>query len=794
MSMFRWYVVTGIAALVWWAMWNSMRREPGNTHVAKEATGYWLVLASVIGLGYVAWLLCLRGVGDLDDSHVYMTLVSLAALWFALAIMGVINVSQATRERCAGLGAVVMLGVVAHAGFTAWNTRRGPDTIVSAQAEEPSVLPTPPVDEWCIAPGVGYANIQSVMPSSTGVQDKTVVAIDVHGAVFLWDSGTSAWRCINDNIRDILVSGCAVSPMFAADATVYLATHRGLFVSTDKGMTWRKLFGKDDSQHVNAIALGPTTVGYTIFIATRHGLFRSSDRGASWELVGTEIGKRIPRTLAISPAYAEDSTLYVGTSAGVFKSTDAGKSWQPACNYLRRSAVRSLSWVGPAGQDARGFLAVCDGFDFDSRTAYLSLHGDARWHRFGAGFMAFLPTENYVVASLTAFSPAPPEWTLFYGESKGTVCRSVKGKWEKIQLDAMQDYVNTIAVPSDYAQSQIVLIGCTRGLTALDLSRRTWTVRNRGLSGLGVADLTVSSRGGKLSVHAAADLGLFESADPVGNWSRCGDTADDALGLAVCDVGGQIFYGTALGLWKSDDGKRWTKITAGINTRRVQALAASPDYSNDHTLYAGTAEGVFRSTDSGMTWEQVGEGFRESTNILVCTTGRDVDHILLAGTRTGAYKSIDRGKSWQRIGPAGTGLSCQALAVSGSFHQDGVILVALGAGLYKSVNAGRDFSPLQITSKVKHVTSIALSAAYANDHRIWVGMRESGIFESADEGKTWKAMRSAPVRGTVAVIRCVQAPSGMLLLAGVREGGVWQYRFSKEHSQAANATERVFRP
>ena len=68
-----------------------------------------------------------------------------------------------------------------------------------------------------------------------------------------------------------------------------------------------------------------------------------------------------------------------------------------------------------------------------------------------------------------------------------------------------------------------------------------------------------------------------------------------------------LYAGTAIGVFKSTDGGRdWGLVNAGLTDTYVRALAI--DALTPTTLYAGTHGGVFKSTDGGATWEKLKNG------------------------------------------------------------------------------------------------------------------------------------------------------------------------------------------
>src|SRR5260370_6757556 len=119
------------------------------------------------------------------------------------------------------------------------------------------------------------------------------------------------------------------------------------------------------------------------------------------------------------------------------------------------------------------------------------------------------------------------------------------------------------------------------------------------------------------------------------------------------------------GLWKTvDGGLSWNPVTDGqIKSSSVGAVAVSE--SNPDIIYIGTGEacirgnimpgdGVYKSTDAGKTWTHI--GFSDSdaiSKIRVHPTNPNIVFVAdfgkygTASAERGLYKSTDSGKTWQ---------------------------------------------------------------------------------------------------------------------------------------------------
>jgi photosystem II stability/assembly factor-like uncharacterized protein len=109
-------------------------------------------------------------------------------------------------------------------------------------------------------------------------------------------------------------------------------------------------------------------------------------------------------------------------------------------------------------------------------------------------------------------------------------------------------------------------------------------------------------------------------------------------------------YGIGL-LKSSDNGKTWVKsIDWSYNqTRGIEVIKLDP--VNPDTVYAGTTEGIYKSTDAGVSWNHI-HSVIMTTDILI--SKQNTQQILAAcgnlnSTGAGIYKSTDGGISWTQI-------------------------------------------------------------------------------------------------------------------------------------------------
>jgi len=172
----------------------------------------------------------------------------------------------------------------------------------------------------------------------------------------------------------------------------------------------------------------------------------------------------------------------------------------------------------------------------------------------------------------------------------------------------------------------------------------------------GVRALAIDPRDGKL--FKASSDGLFQSGDGGKNWARMTLPAEIATkGVATValrkDQPDTIYIaGEQIGIWRSHDaGKAWQKITRGLASEQVSALAVhSNGYPRDrkNSLFAWVdGVGMFESDNDGDSWKRsVDQGMGLDNAPVMALMHSPLEGSmntgwLYASTPSGAFLSMD---------------------------------------------------------------------------------------------------------------------------------------------------------
>jgi photosystem II stability/assembly factor-like uncharacterized protein len=245
---------------------------------------------------------------------------------------------------------------------------------------------------------------------------------------------------------------------------------------------------------------------------------------------------------------------------------------------------------------------------------------------------------------------------------------------------------------------------------------------------------------------------VFESRDGGTSWRRL-VRLDGADNLTIDEIVVDAAHPRTIfaGAWRLDhpDGGLWVSHDAGTNWEEVKdlhgqsirSLAQSP--SHPAILFAGTLDGVFRSSDGGATWSLISPpGSKEIHEVESLAVDPRDPQIVYAGTWHLPWKTVDGGKNWSNI-KNGVIDDSDVFSIIVDPAKPATVYASACSGIYKSLNGGGLFKKIQgIPSTARRTRVLMQDPAHADT--VYAGTTE-GLYKTVDGGKNFKAMTGPEV-------------------------------------------------
>ncbi len=158
----------------------------------------------------------------------------------------------------------------------------------------------------------------------------------------------------------------------------------------------------------------------------------------------------------------------------------------------------------------------------------------------------------------------------------------------------------------------------------------------------------------------------------------------------------------------------------------VSALALSPSYADDNTVFAVARTNLLRSTDGGQNWSRLTRGLPVAATTITISPRFALDGVVWVGSGGGVYRSEDRGSTWST-----TRLKRPIKQLVSSPRSAGVVL-ALGKGgaLFQTTDGGGKWKRVVLPK-------VGVSKVHWSRGLLLAGSSSGETFRSFDGGKTW---------------------------------------------------------
>ena len=381
----------------------------------------------------------------------------------------------------------------------------------------------------------------------------------------------------------------------------------------------------------------------TIYAVIQTGIYRLTADATAW----TRINTSVPIGKSLMPMAEHSGTLYIVSTDEIFASDNRGETWSPLGSRPTGDAVELVITDAEPESTPKApmtmYLALRD------KGIFQSTDGGAHWSLLNDGL-----TVSEKISAMAAI-----EKTVFAGTESGLYCLD-SDVWKKLPLDTSGAVCSLAVSGTDlYAGVGYDLLARLTPAELLQMPQgdrlnnfvkifhstdfgASWTkiwLGSEGLHRRTPAGITVLARGKTL---LALSFDQSRSTDGGQTWTEL-EKDHNFVGssrLPAVIVGERTYYKANLGAIHrtTDGGTSWHIFMNGMIGTRVRDLVAFND-----ELYAHTGYDVYQSTDGGVSWKKLWNHEREAvlniptTRIILAPKLISVGDVLysLSGPETG---------------------------------------------------------------------------------------------------------------------------------------------------------------
>jgi photosystem II stability/assembly factor-like uncharacterized protein len=257
--------------------------------------------------------------------------------------------------------------------------------------------------------------------------------------------------------------------------------------------------------------------------------------------------------------------------------------------------------------------------------------------------------------------------------------------------------------------------------------------------------------------------GVFTSTDSGATWKeQKGISGQSVRALVMAPSDPQkLFAGTLEGVFRSSDGgSSWSQISPKDHAeiRNVESLAVDPRDSN--VVYAGTWHLPWKTSDGGASWVSIKEGILDDSDVFTITVDWSSHDTAYLGACSGIYRTENAGQMWRKV----HGMPFSARRTR-ALRQDpvhaAVVYAGTTEGLWKSTDGGAIWT--QMTAPALIVNEVVIDPS--DPEHIFLATDRAGIQESRDGARTFQAVNNGFAHRQIWRLESWKSPDGKTVLA-----------------------------
>ena len=503
----------------------------------------------------------------------------------------------------------------------------------------------------------------------------------------------------------------------------------------------------------------------TLYAASRTGMYKLAAGAPAW----TRINAGVPMSESLMPMVENRGVLYIVSVDEIFASTDKGETWNAFCARPKGNPVGLIVMNEAREQSAQTDI-----------TMYLALRDEGVFRSTNSGTHWQSLSDGLTAEKISALSAVGE--TVFAGTEIG-LYRLESGVWKKLPVDTSgavcslavsgnnlyvgtgSDLLVKLSPPMDiWEVAARNTVHSIKILHSADLGA-TWTdiTPEHKYSLMGPpSGITVLTIGDTL---LALGYVQYRSTDGGKTWLKMGYdpymSAMSSIPIAVVDEK-TLYTAGALGIHRTTDGgESWHLFMNGVLGTRVMDLVTF-----NNRLYVHTGDEVFQSPDGSVSWQSVRVG----------AEGVPPESVKLSRLQNGTYygsKFVVAGNVLYFVFPVGDFLRISRLSADSNMlipvqgiptfevertkrldfdHNDSypetetvaishnVFYVEYKRKLFKWRFGDPEWTNTGLidTSEQSDETEHKGFKIAASREIVYVGKRDGRLFQSLDEGSTWR--------------------------------------------------------